>query len=96
MPIELEDRARALEDEYFRRREQELLAKLKEKLQEEASRQSGVRCPKCDGVLVETKFQSVSIDVCDKCQGVWLDAGELALVAHHDESKGGWFGEIFK
>lgn len=96
MPIELEDRARALENEYFRQKEQELLAKLKEKLADEDNKRTGIKCPKCDGILVQAMFEAISIDVCDKCQGVWLDAGELALIAHHDEPKGGWLSGLFR
>ena len=32
MPIDLEDRGQALENEYFHRKEQELIVKMKEKL----------------------------------------------------------------
>lgn len=96
MPIELEDRARALENEYFRQKEKELLAKLKEKLEDEENRRTGTKCPKCDGILIATQFEAVNIDVCDKCHGVWLDPGELALIAHHDEPKGGWLGSLFR
>jgi frataxin-like iron-binding protein CyaY len=96
MAIELEDRARALENEYFRQKEQELLAKMREKLEDEENKRTGLKCPKCDGILVETTFEAIVIDVCDKCQGVWLDAGELALIAHHDESKGGWLSSLFR
>ena len=35
MPIDLEDRGQALENEYFHRKEQELIAKMKAKLAEE-------------------------------------------------------------
>ena len=94
MPIELEDRGRALEDEYFRRKEQELIAKMKEKLGDEDSRSLEIKCPKCDGNLVETDFESIKIDVCDKCSGVWLDAGELTHVATKDQESG-WFGKLF-
>ncbi len=37
-----------------------------------------MRCPKCpDAVLVMTERQSVEIDYCSLCRGVWLDRGEL-------------------
>jgi uncharacterized protein len=37
-----------------------------------------MRCPKCpDAVLVMTERQSVEIDYCPLCRGVWLDRGEL-------------------
>jgi ribosomal protein L31 len=95
MPIELDDRGRALENEYFRRKEQELLEKMKSKIASGASKSLNLKCPKCDGTLHETDFESVRIDVCDKCHGVWLDAGELAQVAHQDEDRGGLLGRLF-
>lgn len=37
-----------------------------------------MRCPKCpEAVLVMTERQSVEIDYCPLCRGVWLDRGEL-------------------
>ncbi len=94
MPVELEDRGKALENEYFRRREQELVEKMKSKLQAENQKSSDPKCPKCDGKLRETNYENIKIDVCDKCSGVWLDAGELAQIVDKDET-GGWFGRVF-
>jgi uncharacterized protein with PIN domain len=94
MAVDLEDRGHALENEYFRRKEQELIEKMRAKIGSEDSRQSGMQCPRCDGNLHETNYENVKIDVCDKCSGVWLDAGELAQIAHKDESTG-WFGRAF-
>jgi acetyl-CoA carboxylase beta subunit len=97
MPIELEDRGQALENEYFRRKEQELIQKMKEKLQAEGgSRSLELKCPKCDGSLHETDYEKVKIDVCDKCSGVWLDAGELARIVNAEGEQGGWFGRFFR
>ncbi len=94
MPIELEDRGKALENEYFRRKEQELIAKMKAKLGDDSAKSLEIKCPKCEGTLIETDFESIKIDVCDKCSGVWLDTGELAqVVGKEDES--GWFGKLF-
>jgi len=93
MPIELDDRGRALENEYFRNKEKELVAKMKEKLQSEEAKRLELQCPKCDGALHETNFANIKIDVCDKCHGVWLDAGELAQVVHQDE--GSWFSRLW-
>jgi len=95
MPIELDDRGRALENEYFRRKEQELLDKMKQKLDSETAQSTTMQCPRCDGKLVETDHENVTIDVCDKCHGVWLDAGEMAQIAAKDEETGGWFGKLF-
>lgn len=95
MPIELDDRGRALENEYFRRKEQELIEKMKAKFADQETVNLNLQCPKCDGTLHETAYENIKIDVCDKCTGVWLDAGELAQVAAKDET-GGWFGGLFK
>lgn len=95
MPIDLEKRGDALENEYFHRKEQELIAKMKAKLAEDEAKSLEIKCPKCDGTLVETDFEDIKIDVCDKCTGVWLDAGELTHIADKDEETG-WFGKLFK
>lgn len=93
MPIDLEDRGQALENEYFHRKEQELIVKMKEKLDAENTKSLGLKCPKCEGTLHETDFENVRIDVCDKCSGAWLDAGELAQITDKDK-EGGWFGRF--
>lgn len=34
-------------------------------------------CPKCDSQLFSLRFKEVEVDFCDRCHGLWLDAGEL-------------------
>ena len=92
--VTLEDRAHALENEYFRRQEQELIEKMRAKLASESPEVSHQDCPKCDGKLVETNYENIKMDVCNKCHGVWLDAGELAHILHKDEGKS-WLGRLF-
>ena len=94
MPIDPEDRGQALENEYFYRKEQELIAKMKAKIEDENAKSLEIKCPKCDGTLIETDFEKIKIDVCDQCSGVWLDAGELTQVVDH-EKDGGWCGKLF-
>ena len=37
-----------------------------------------MKCPACpDSTLVMTDRQSVEIDYCPSCRGIWLDRGEL-------------------
>lgn len=36
-----------------------------------------MRCPRCNSELNEVAKDSVMIDVCSQCRGVWLDRGEL-------------------
>ncbi len=95
MPLELDDRAHALENEYIYRKEREMMEKLKAKISSENLSAGEMKCPKCDGKLVETKFENVKIDVCDNCTGVWLDASEFAQIAHHDTENKGWFSRHF-
>jgi uncharacterized protein len=90
----MEERGRALENEYFRRQEQELVKKMKEKMAAEAAAVTAIKCPKCEGTLIEVPFESINIDICDKCGGAWLDAGELEQVTK-EENKG-LFGRLFK
>ena len=92
-----DDRKKALEEEYFRRKEREAIEKLRAKMTEEeqakAAAAATLQCPRCDGRLQPVMFEGVEIDVCDKCGGVWLDANELEALTKRDE--GGWFGRIF-
>lgn len=96
MAIELDERGRALENEYFRRQEQELIQKLKTKVAGGNSIDTDRDCPKCDGKLVETDYENIKIDVCGGCHGVWLDAGEMAQILQKEENaEGSWFGRMF-
>ncbi len=47
-----------------------------------------MRCPKCGQELATELCDSVEIDVCPSCKGVWLDAGELGTIV---ESTSGFF-----
>jgi len=96
MPVEFEDRGQALENEYFHRKERELIEKMRAKLADEKPAHTGFSCPKCEGNLKETDFGDIKIDVCDKCSGVWLDPGEMAQIMEKDKDGGGWFGGLFK
>jgi hypothetical protein len=77
------------EDEYFFKMEQERIEKLRaglDKKREEQARltceeEHWMKCPKCCADLKEVNYQNVMIDVCSECKGVWLDHGELDLLA---------------
>ena len=94
----LDDRRRGLENDYFRRKDQEAIEKLREKMrvaeEAKAAGLSSMKCPRCDGSLKESKFEEVSIDTCDKCGGVWLDSGELEQLTQKE--KGGWFSRLWQ
>jgi ribosomal protein L37AE/L43A len=74
------------EDEYFARRDAEWLRERRAALDAERAAQTAatklMQCPRCDGRLHERRIKTLTVDVCDKCRGVWLDAGELDMVVH--------------
>ncbi len=39
-----------------------------------------MNCPSCDEPLVTCEYDHVEVDWCAACGGVWLDAGEFALL----------------
>ena len=65
-----DEREKSLEDEYFRRKERELIERLHVQRAEEElhkkEKDAFVHCPKCDGSLKEVMFEGVAIDRCDK------------------------------
>ena len=93
-----DERKKAKEDEYFVKRERELLEKMKAKQASEvkaaAKKISFMKCPKCGGTLKERSFQKVLIDQCADCNGIWLDAGELEQVAVKES--GSWLGKFWQ
>jgi Zn-finger nucleic acid-binding protein len=94
----MDDRRKSLEEEYFHRKNQEAIEKLREKLKvSEAAKAAGtstMQCPRCDGKLIEAKIVEVTIDTCNKCGGVWLDSGELAELTTKKDP-GGWFKRLW-
>ena len=86
-----DEREKSLEDEYFRRKEQELIEKLRAKREADAS---VIHCPKCEGTLDEITYEDVQVDRCNKCGGIWLDAGELERLTQKEESEG-WLTRMF-
>ena len=68
------------EEEYFARREAELLRQQREALQKtaaEAERKSHhLKCPKCGFDLLVATGHGGEIEQCPNCRGIWLDAAE--------------------
>jgi uncharacterized protein len=93
-----DERKKAQEDEYFVRKERELLEKMKAKQQAEAQQVAKaaeeLTCPRCGGVLKESTFQKVVIDQCAGCHGVWLDAGEIEQLVAKESSS--WLGKFWQ
>jgi hypothetical protein len=87
------------EDEYFARLEFERRKRVldeRDAAVSEAERRRilflvGGRCPKCGADLVPVPYRGIELDKCSRCQGVWLDIGELDQVVTEDT---GLFGSI--
>lgn len=81
-----EQKLKGHEDEFFHREDEELIRQLRARLDEERAereaRQHFMKCPKCGADLAERTWQNVSIDVCTRCRGTWLDAGELEMLTY--------------
>ena len=91
-----DERKMGLEEEYFHRKNQEAIEKLRAKIkvaeEAKAAGASTMTCPRCGGALKDSKFEEASIDSCEKCAGVWLDAGELERLTQRE--KGGWLSGL--
>ncbi|HYV98116.1 MAG TPA: zf-TFIIB domain-containing protein [Gemmatimonadaceae bacterium] len=83
------------EEEFFHKRDAELIAAQRTRLDAERKRAERaahyMKCPKCGADLVEREFHRVKIDVCTECKGTFLDAGEMELISRIDHSRLGAF-----
>jgi len=71
---------RANEDKYFAVKEHELIERMKAEFQKvQAARREAqpVNCPKCPGKLESYRFMDFVLDRCERCEGIWLDKGDL-------------------
>ncbi len=78
------------EDEYFAKRDAELLRQQREAAQQaaaEAERKAHhMKCPKCGYNLITGDWHGIQIDQCTHCHGLWFDAGEAEHLLKHSES----------
>ena len=89
------------EDEYFARLEFERRRKVLDERETQAAEEERQRilaiargrCPKCGAELVPVPYRGIELDKCSRCQGVWLDFGELDQVVAEDK---GFLGSVRK
>jgi len=92
------------EEEYFARIEFERRKKALEEGQKKATEEETrklkelhyMRCPKCGMKLIEIAYKGIKIDKCSECTGIWLDAGELEVIANLEKTGIDKFFSIFK
>jgi ribosomal protein L37AE/L43A len=86
------------EDEYFARRDAELLRQQRDAAQRTAAeserRSHHMKCPKCGYDLITGDWHGVQIDQCTHCHGLWFDAGEAEELLRHPEQ--GIFRRVFR
>ena len=89
------------EEEYFARLEFERRRKVLDERESQAAEEERQRilavargrCPKCGAELVPVPYRGIELDKCSRCQGVWLDFGELDQVVADDK---GFLGSVRK
>jgi uncharacterized protein len=76
------------EEEYFVKRDAELRERQRElalaAAREQERHSHFMKCPKDGYDLVTGAYHGVQIESCPHCGGMWLDAGEVELIAHED------------
>ena len=97
----IEEKPSRNEDEYFARQDAELLKAKRAQLDAERAKaarsQALMKCPKDGSDLTERVFHNVKIDECSECKGVWLDQGELEILAMVERNPvSRVFGDIIK
>ncbi len=42
-----------------------------------------MNCPRCKNTLIILELENIETDYCNKCGGIWFDAGELELLSNN-------------
>jgi uncharacterized protein len=82
------------EEEYFHKLDQEAKDKLRARLDAEHAQEDRIarralhfmKCGKCGGEMLTQVFRGIEIEVCQSCQAVLLDPGELQSLAGTDST----------
>lgn len=91
----LRDKQKGHEDDYFTRRDRELLEKMRQERRREVQAAPGpMQCPRCHAALVERAEHDVTVDECPSCGGLWLDKGEFEHIAKREQE--GWLGRLLR
>jgi hypothetical protein len=95
----MEEKPSKNEDEYFARRDAELMKDRRAKLDAERSSRERIahynKCPRCGADLSEREHHHVKLDECGECGGIWLDKGELDMMQDLDRQRPGFVGSLF-
>jgi uncharacterized protein len=79
------------------KREKERAAKTAEADRQRLREQHHMRCPKCGHEMKEETLESVTIDRCSYCEGIFFDAGELdQVLLKREDDRRGFFRKLVK
>ncbi len=87
----LDEKRKGEEDHYFQEQEQQAIEKLRQVKAGTATPQA--ICPRCGAALVHAKHFGVELDECPNGHGMWLEQGELEVIAARE--KDSWLGRYF-
>lgn len=82
-PAKDEFAERGAEDFYFAVKDRELIEQTKidrQKVEAAAREERAHTCPKCSGRFEGYEFMGLVLDRCKRCEGIWLNGGELELI----------------
>jgi hypothetical protein len=94
----LRDKERADEDQYFAKRNRQLLEKMRaqtEPADETTARETARgRCPKCGKRLDSRRFDNIVLEECPSCRGIWLARDEIANLSRRESES--FLGRFFR
>ena len=94
----LREREHGEENRYAAQRDAELIEKLRQLQSSEkdaATQQHALmHCPKCGTKLTTVNHHDVSVEECPSCLGMWLDRGELEILAQREHE--GWLARFIR
>ena len=80
------------EEEYFYKLNKELIDKKRMEIMAKQSHgarpPNWMKCPKCEGTMVEVELAGIKVDQCGICHGIYFDHGELEILTESKEPKG--------
>ena len=76
------------DEQWIRAKRAELDAQRKQTEVESRKSTHWMKCPKCGGDMKEVTLETVKVDQCGDCQGVFFDAGELEMLNAKPRSPG--------
>ncbi|MBI3811514.1 MAG: zf-TFIIB domain-containing protein [Nitrospirae bacterium] len=96
MAKELGEHGYDREEEYFYKKNKELLDKMRKELDAKRAKQEAeskknphwMKCPKCGKDLEEVHLAGIKVDQCTNCLGIYFDQSELELLLGTQEREG--------